>query len=68
MTALAILRLLLELAAFFARQAERRDIEKALKNEIENLHSAKVDDAAHARDDVLSGRVPVDPDDPNRRD
>lgn len=68
MTALAILRLLLELAAFFARQAERRDIEKALKNEIENLHSAKVDDAARARDDVLSGRVPVDPDDPNRRD
>ena len=68
MTTLAILRLLLELAAFFARQAERRDIEKALKNEIENLHRHKVDAAADARDDVLSGRVPVDPDDPNRRD
>lgn len=64
----ALLKLALQLAAFFARKADRRDIEKAVLNEVEVLHSKRVDDAAAAGDDVLSGRVPADPDDPYRRD
>jgi|GEM_PF-4397018 len=67
-SALAVLKLLLTLAAYFAKRAERQDIEKAVLNELENLHKKRVDAAVAARDDVLAGRVPVDPDDPNRRD
>lgn len=68
MSTLSILTILLKLAAYFARRAERSDIEKAVLNEIENIHSKRVDRAVDARDDVLAGRVPIDPDDPNRRD
>lgn len=68
MSALTILKLLLQLSAYFARRAERRDIEKAVLNELENLHGKRVDAAVDARDDVLAGRVPGDPDDPYRRD
>lgn len=67
-SALAVLKLLLTLAAYFAKRAERQDIEKAVLNELENLHKKRVDAAVAARDDVLAGRVPVDPGDPNRRD
>lgn len=68
MSALSVLNLLLKLAAFFARRAERADIEKAILNEIENLHGKRVDAAVDARDDVASGRVPRNDDDPYRRD
>lgn len=68
MSALSILNLLLKLAAFFARRAERQDIEKAILNEIENLHGKRVDAAAAARDDVVAGRVPSNDADPYRRD
>ena len=68
MTALAILKIVLQLAAYLARRADRRDIEKAVLSELENLHGKRVDAAAAARDDVISGRVPADHDDPNRRD
>lgn len=64
----SILKLVLQLAAFIARRAEQTKTEQGLRDEIDRLHKTKVDDAARARDDVLSGRVPVDPDDPNRRD
>lgn len=68
-TAFALLKLVLELGTFLARRAERLDIEKALKNELLNLQNKRVDDARNAHDDVMSGRVSVDPDtDPNRRD
>lgn len=68
MTWLAIFKLLLELAVFAARRAEKRDIEKAVLDELQILHAERVERAARARDDVLAGRVPVDPDDPYRRD
>lgn len=68
MSALTILKLLLQLAAFFARQAERRDIEKAVLNEVEILQGKRVRAAAAARDDVMSGRVPIDRNDPFLRD
>ena len=65
---LAALRLALTLAAYFARRAERRDIEDAILAQLQNTHRARVDDAVRARDDVLSGRVPDDAADPYRRD
>ncbi|MCV0395495.1 MAG: hypothetical protein K5872_22365 [Rhizobiaceae bacterium] len=63
-----IFKLLLELAVFAARRAEKRDIEKAVLDELQILNRERVDRAQRARDDVLAGRVPVDPHDPNRRD
>lgn len=68
MTWLSALKLILQLAAYFARRAERIDIEKAVLNELENLHGKRVDAAVAAGDDVRAGRVPVDPNDPYRRD
>lgn len=68
MSWLLVVRMFLELAAFFARRAERLDIERNILNEIELLQKKRVDRAADARDDVIAGRMPVDPDDPYRRD
>lgn len=68
MTWLAILKIALQLVAFIARQADKREIEKNVLNELENINNDRVKDAAAARDDVISGRVPADPNDPNRRD
>lgn len=68
MTWLSALKLILQLAAFFARRAERIDIEKAVLNELQVLHSKRVDAAVAASDDVRAGRVPVDPGDKYRRD
>ena len=65
---LTILKLALTLAAFFAQRAGRRDVERAVLNELEILHGNRVRGAADARDAVTSGRVPADPNDPNRRD
>lgn len=67
-SALAVLKLLLTLAAYFAKRAERQDIEKAVLNDLELLHKKRVDAAVAAGDDVRSGRVPVDPNDEYRRD
>jgi hypothetical protein len=67
-TIIACFKLFLELAAFFARRVERKEIEEALLNELQIEHKKRVDVAATARDDVLAGRVPIDPADPNRRD
>lgn len=68
-TILTCFKLFLELASFFARRLERAEIEKALLNELELSHKKRVDAAAAARDDIVSGRVRVDPGtDPNRRD
>lgn len=68
MNALSLLTILLKLAAYLARRAERSDIEKAVLNEVQNIHSKRVDRAVSARDDVLSGRVLPEPDDEFRRD
>lgn len=68
MTWLVVLKLLLQLVAYVARQAEKREIESNVLSQLENLNNERVKDAAAARDDVLSGRVPIDPNDPNRRD
>jgi hypothetical protein len=65
---LNLLGLVLHLAAYLARRADRLDIEKKVLNDLENLHEKRVDDAVRARGDVLAGRVQLDPDDPNRRD
>lgn len=67
-TALAVLKMLLSLASWFARQAEKHEIERNLINELKTLQGERVDRANDARDDVLNGRVPADPDDPFRRD
>lgn len=68
MSVLSIINLLLQLVAFFARQAERQDIEKAALDALTLSHSERVDRAVAARDDVLSGRMQPDDNDPNRRD
>lgn len=68
MNALAILKILLSLAAYFARRAERLNTERAILNELELLQGKRSDAAVDARDDVLSGRVQPDPNDPYRRD
>jgi hypothetical protein len=68
MSWLSALKLILQLAGFIARRAERLDVEKAVLNELEVLHGKRVDAAVAARDDVLAGRVPVDPADKHRRD
>ena len=68
MTWLVILKYVLQFAAYVAKMSERRDIEKAVLNEVENIHGKRVDKAVAAHDDVIGGRVPVDPDDPYRRD
>jgi hypothetical protein len=66
---LKLLEALLILVGFVAKRAGRRDVEKAVLNELEILHGKRVRGAADARDDVLSGRVSVDEqNDPNRRD
>lgn len=65
---LSILTILLQLVAYVARQADKKDIEKAVTNELEILQGTRVRAANSARDDVVSGRVPIDPADPNRRD
>ncbi|CAN7296111.1 hypothetical protein [Neorhizobium sp. LjRoot104] len=67
-TALAILKLLLSLAAYFAQRAKQTEIETALLAQLENLHGKRVDKAVAARDSVLAGELQPDPDDPNRRD
>jgi hypothetical protein len=68
MSWLSALKLILQLANFIARRAERLDIEKAVLNELEVIHGKRVDAAVAARDDVLAGRAPVDPADKYRRD
>lgn len=68
MTWLTILQLALQLAAAIARRAERRDIERALTNEVEILQGKRIRRAADARNGVLDGSVPADPSDPHRRD
>ena len=68
MTWIAILQSILQLAVFFARLSDKRETEQAVLNELEILQGKRVREAAIARDDVIAGRVPIDPDDPNRRD
>lgn len=65
---LVALTYVLQLAAYLARQADKRDTEKAVLNELQILQGKRVAAAVDARDDVLSGRVPVDPADKYRRD
>lgn len=65
---LTLLAYVLQLAAYLARLSERKDTEEAVLNELEIIHGKRIRKAVDARDDVLSGRVPVDPNDPYRRD
>lgn len=67
MTWLTILKIALQLVAFIARQAEKAQIESAVLAELENMNNDRVKAAADARDSVMSGRLPIDPNDPNRR-
>jgi hypothetical protein len=68
MTWLAVLKAVLQLAAYIARRAERSDIEMAVLAQLENAHGKRVDKAVAARDAVLAGELHPDPADPNRRD
>ena len=68
MTWVLILKLFLELAAFAARRAEKKDIESAILAGLETLHGKRVDAAVSARDDVISGRLQPDDNDKYRRD
>lgn len=68
MTWLSALKVLLQLAVFFARRADKLDTEKAILNELQVLHTNRVNAAVRARDDVLAGRMPIDPADKHRRD
>ncbi len=68
MTWLVALKLALQLVAYLARQADKRDTEKAVLNELELLQGTRVKAADAARDDVLAGRVQPDDNDPYKRD
>lgn len=61
------LQLVLQLAAYFARRAERLDIEKSLLSTLENLHGKHVDEAADAHNRVTLDSLPNDRN-PNQRD
>lgn len=65
---LTIISMLLQLAVFISRRADRKDIEESLTNAIDLAQGKRIAAAKAASDDVMSGRVPVDPKDPNRRD
>lgn len=65
---LQALTLILQLAAYIARRAERYDVEKAVLNDLKLLQAERVDAAAAARDDVVNNRVHPDDNDPYRRD
>ena len=66
--ALSVVKLLLWFAAYFAKRAERQDIEAAILSQLEIAHGKRVDAAVKSRDDVMSGQLPADPKDPYRRD
>ena len=68
MTWLSVLELVLQLCVFVSRKAEEKQIEDNLTNALQTLQNKRVKAASDARDDVTSGRVPSDPNDPNRRD
>lgn len=68
MTWLSVLKYLLQIAAFVAKKSEKADVEKAILNELEIINGNRVRRADDARNDVVSGRMPVDPNDPFRRD
>jgi len=68
MTWLNALLALLQFVAWVARRADKLDTEKAVLNELELLQAERVKDAQGARDDVTSGRVQPDDNDPYKRD
>jgi hypothetical protein len=68
MTWLNFLKILLTLAAWAARKAERRDIERQITHELEIAQGHRVREALRVRSSILDGSVPADPDDPYRRD
>lgn len=68
MSWLTILKYALQIVAYLARRSERLDVEKAVLNELEILQGKRVERAASARDDVVSGRVYDDDNDPYNRD
>lgn len=68
MSWVALLRLLLTLAGFVAKRTELLATQKAIANELAVLQGKRIDAATAARDDVLSGRVPDEPNDQYRRD
>lgn len=68
MSWISLLTLLLQLVAWVARQADKLETERAVLNELELLQHVRVKAAEDARDDVLSGRVQPDDNDPNKRD
>lgn len=68
MSWVTILKYLLQLVAYIARQADKRETEQAVLNELELLQGKRVKDANDARDDVLAGRVQPDANDPYKRD
>jgi hypothetical protein len=68
MTWLTVLKLLLTLAAWAARKAERRDIERQITHELEIAQGWRVREALRVRSSILDGSVPADDNDPYRRD
>jgi hypothetical protein len=67
-TILTIIQLLLQIAGFMARRLDRFDIEKAVGDALLVALDKRADAAVDAADDIRSGRVPIDPDSPARRD
>lgn len=67
MTWLKALYLVLQLAAFLARRAERRDVEEAVRNELKLLMDQRVDAAVDAGNRPHDDSVPDPFDRANRR-
>ena len=69
---LLVIKAVLTILPMIVQAVRDGRIKEGAENEVlsalEKEHRARVDAAVAARDDVMSGRVPADPADPNRRD
>lgn len=65
MSWITLLHIALQIAAYFAKRAERKDIENSILNEIKILHDEYVDAASDAR---ANTKLPEDGSNPNQRD
>jgi hypothetical protein len=68
MSWITILSMLLKLAVWAARRADRRDIAWVIANELEIAQGQRVREALRVRSSILDGSVPADDADPYRRD
>jgi len=65
---LKVFKVLMALVEFVMKRIDKAEVERAFADAIVRVHGERVEGAIRAGDDVRAGRVPLDPNDPNRRD